>query len=87
MRKQVDFDVRVVPLGNGSNGSMTHEQVAEFVRGYLREGWEVFSDHVNQVSAGVIYYQITLAKYEEDALTPAKKSIDIKASADTPTPK
>lgn len=66
MRKQVDFDVRVVALGNGSNGSMTHEQVAEFVREeYLNRGWEVFSDHVNQVSAGVIYYQISFVKWED----------------------
>jgi len=65
MRKQIDFDVRVFPLGNGANGSMTHEQVAEDVReNYLKKGWEVFSDHVNQVSAGVIYYQVALAKYE-----------------------
>lgn len=66
MRKQIDFDVRVFPLGNGSNGSMTHEQVSEFVReNYLAKGWEVFSDHVNQVSAGVIYYQLALVRYEE----------------------
>lgn len=75
MRKQTDFDVRVFPLGNGANGSMTHEQVSQYVReNYLAQGWEVFSDHVNQVSAGTIYYQVSLAKYEEvaEAATRAK---------------
>lgn len=66
MRKQVDFDVRVFPLGNGSNGSMTHEQVSQYVReNYQTKGWEVFSDHVNQVSAGTIYYQVSFVKWEE----------------------
>lgn len=73
MRKQIDFDVRVFPLGNGANGSMTHEQVSQFIReSYLAKGWEVFSDHVNQVSAGVIYYQVSFAKYEDEPTAKAK---------------
>lgn len=65
MRKQIDFDVRVFALGNGANGSMTHEQISQYVReNYLQDGWEVFSDNVNQISAGVIYYQVAFAKYE-----------------------
>jgi hypothetical protein len=69
MRKQTDFDVRVFPLGNGSGGeSMTHEQVGEFVRtNYLDKGWEVLSANNNQVSAGVIYLQVVLVKWEDVA--------------------
>lgn len=66
MRKQVDFDVRVFPLGNGANETMTHEAVGGFIReNYLKKGWEVFHVETNQVSAGVIYYQVTLLKYAE----------------------
>jgi len=66
MRKQTNFDVRVFPLGNGSGGeSMTHEQVSDFVRtNYLEQGWEVLSANNNQVSAGVIYLQVVLVKWE-----------------------
>jgi hypothetical protein len=68
MRKQIDFDVRVFPLGNGANGSMTREEVSDFIRtNYLdsQTGWEVFNVNANQVAAGVIYYQVTLCKYED----------------------
>lgn len=66
MRKQVDFDVRVFPLGNGANETMTHESVGAFIRdNYFANGWEVFHVDTNQVSAGVIYYQVTLLKYED----------------------
>jgi hypothetical protein len=74
MRKQIDFDVRVFALGNGANGSMTREQVSEFIReNYMGKGWEVFSDHINQVSGGSIYYQVVFIKYEDVAETPAVK--------------
>lgn len=73
MRKQVDFDVRVFPLGNGSDGSMTREQVSQVIKdNYLlkpnsekadKSYWEVFQVHTNQVSGGTIYYQTTLLKY------------------------
>lgn len=73
MRKQVDFDVRVFPLGNGSNDSMTREQIAQLIRdGYLlrsnenkadKSYWEVFDVNTNQVTAGTIFYQVTLVKY------------------------
>lgn len=74
MRKQTDFDVRVLALGNGAGGeSMTHEQVSEFVREtYLKNGWEVLSATPNQVSAGVIYLQVVLVKYEDVEVTEAK---------------
>lgn len=66
MRKQVDFDVRVFPLGNGANETMTHDAVGAFIRqNYLEKGWEVFNAETNQVSAGAIYFQVTLLKYEE----------------------
>ena len=78
MRKQVDFDVRVFPLGNGANDTMTHEQVGQFVRdNYLhkpnpkpddRGYWEVFNTATNQISAGTIYYQVTLVKFEDAPL-------------------
>jgi hypothetical protein len=69
MRKQTDFDVRVFALGTGAGGeSMTHEQVSQYVRdNYLANGWEVLSVHTNQVSAGVIYLQVVLVKWEEIA--------------------
>lgn len=85
MRKQVDFDVRVFPLGNGANGSMKHEEVGEYIRNeYLfkenvdKDGnpnpkdksyWEVFTVETNQVSAGVIYFQVSLIKYEDVVAT------------------
>ena len=66
MRKQTDFDVRVFPLGNGANETMTHDQVSDFIReNYLKRGWEVFRTETNQVSAGVIYFQVVLVKYED----------------------
>ena len=69
MRKQVDFDVRVFPLGNGANDTMTHDAVGEYIRdNYLRKGWEVFDVNANQVSAGTIYFQVTLLKYEDEAV-------------------
>ena len=55
-RKQVDFDVRVFPLGNGANETMTREAVAEFIRtNYLQKDWEVLETDSLQVSAGTIY--------------------------------
>ena len=67
MRKQLDFDVRVFALGTGAGGeSMTHEQVSAYVRdNYLTHGWEVLSVTTNQVSAGVIYLQVALVKWED----------------------
>lgn len=66
MRKQVDFDVRVFPLGNGANDTMTREAVSEFIReNYLKRGWEVFDVNTNQVFGGSIFYQVTLLKYED----------------------
>jgi len=78
MRIQTDFDVRVFGLGNGAGGeSMTHEQVSAYVReNYLANGWEVLSVGTNQVSAGVIYLQVALVKYENvDALKFVEASI------------
>ena len=87
MRKQVDFDVRVFPLGNGANDTMTHEDVGKFVReNYLhkpnlKDGkinpedksyWEVFNTFTNQISAGTIYYQVTLVKFEDEKVVSAK---------------
>lgn len=66
MRKQTDFDVRVFPLGNGGNDTMTHMQVSDFIRdNYLKNGWDVLNTETNQVSAGVIYFQVVLVKWEE----------------------
>lgn len=69
MRKQVDFDVRVFPLGTGSGGdSMTREQVSAFLRDNylsLSIGWEIMNVNVNQVSAGVIYLQVSLVRWED----------------------
>jgi len=66
MRKQIDFDVRVFPLGNGANDTMTHEAVGAFIReNYLLKGWEVFDVNANQVAAGTIYFQVTLLKYDD----------------------
>ena len=67
MRKQVDFDVRVFPLGNGANETMTHEAVGAFVRdNYLTKGWELYGNpSALQVSAGVIYYSLSFVRYEE----------------------
>ena len=66
MRKQVDFDTRVFPLGNGANDSMTHEQVGAYIReNYLKQNWEVLSTDNIQVSAGTIYFQVSLVKYED----------------------
>lgn len=83
MRKQVDFDVRVFPLGNGANDSMTRIQIAEWLRNEYffkpnvdKDGkpnpkdlsyWEIFDVATNQVSAGVISYQVTLVKYLDNA--------------------
>ena len=82
MRKQVDFDVRVFPLGNGANETMTREAVGKYIRenyllkpNYDEDGkvnlsdksyWEVLAVETNQVSGGVIYYQTTLVKYEDE---------------------
>lgn len=77
MRKQTDFDVRVFPLGVGAGGtSMTREQVSQFIReNYLNgSGWEVFSTNVNQVSDGVIYFQVVLVKWEDVVEPVATKS-------------
>ncbi len=73
MRKQVDMDVRVFPLGNGADSSMTHDQVSQYLKeNYLlkpnadksdKSYWELFHVDTNQVSAGVIYYQTTLVKW------------------------
>lgn len=73
MRKQVDFDVRVFPLGNGANDTMTRLDVAKFIReDYLlkpnadktdKSYWEVTNTSSLQVSAGVIYFQVTLIKF------------------------
>lgn len=78
MRKQVDFDVRVFPLGNGSNETMTHDAVGAFIRdNYFQNGWEVFHVETNQVSAGVIYYQVTLIKYEDVATSDAPEKAKV----------
>lgn len=69
MRKQIDFDVRVFPLGNGSNDTMTHDAVGKFIReDYLQKGWEVLSADSLQVSAGVIYLQTVLVRYEDEPI-------------------
>ena len=69
MRKQIDFDVRVFPLGNGANDTMTHEAVGKFIReDYLQKGWEVLSADSLQVSAGVIYLQTVLVRYEDELI-------------------
>ena len=71
--KQVDFDVKVFPLGNGSDGTMTRDLVSAFIRdNYLlkpnddksdKSYWAVFDISTNQISNGTIYYQVTLVKY------------------------
>ena len=84
MRKQIDFDVHVYPLGNGANETMTRVDVARDIReNYLlassKDGsyWEVQGASSLQVSAGVIYYQVTFIKYL-DADTGAKVAIGSK---------
>ena len=74
MRKQVDFAVRVFPLGNGGNGTLTGEQVAEIVRDYQKKGFEVFNISAFQVTGLSISYHIAFIKYEEvtDAVRSAK---------------
>lgn len=81
MRKQVDFDVRVFPLGNGANDTMTREQVAEWVRAnYLLKPyddgsyWEVFHTDSLQVSAGVIYFNVVLLRYKDAELFSGKST-------------
>jgi hypothetical protein len=66
MRKQTDFVVRVWELGNGSNGSTTGQALSHEVKElYLNNGFEVFSTAALQVSAGVIYYNMSFVKYED----------------------
>ena len=67
MRKQIDFVVRVFPLGNGSNGTITGEQLSEIIRSqYLRNGYEVFKVDAIQVSGFQISYHVALIKYQVD---------------------
>lgn len=67
MRKQVDFDVRSLPLGNGSGGeSFTREQMCQIVKTeYLDKGWELFSNSTNQVYGGAISILYIFLKYED----------------------
>ena len=74
MRRQIDMDVRVFPLGQGNNNSMTREQVSAFVRenyfdkGTATEHWEIVSVLNNQVAAGVAFTQVNLVKWKEEAV-------------------
>lgn len=76
MRKQTDFVVRVFPLGNGANDSVTGDELSRIIRNqYLANGYEVFSTAALQVSAGVIFYNVSLVKYEDAPLTPVESVI------------
>ena len=70
MRKQVDFDVRVFPLGSSGNQGdfMTREQVSQFIRDNylsLNDGWEVMSAGQIQITGNVIMFQVVLVKWQE----------------------
>lgn len=68
MRKQVDFVVRVLPLGNKDDSdTMSQVTASNFIRtNYLEKGYEVIYASVAQVSsAGIVNIAFFLAKYEE----------------------
>lgn len=65
MRKQVDFDFRVYPVG-ATEGTYNHTQLSAEIRTqYIEQGWEVLKTEVTQVSANVIYLAVSLVKYQE----------------------
>lgn len=66
MRKQIDFAVRVWKLGNGSDGSITGEQLSQEIKEkYLANDFEVFDVSSIQTSGFAIMYQVTFVKYRD----------------------
>ena len=73
-RKQVDFDFRVYPVGQG-DGNYNHQMLSDEIRTqYIANGWEVISTEVTQVSANVLFLAVSLVKYENEVSNSGTKA-------------